>query len=95
MVDEVNLSFAESAVHDLEEIRDYYIDQHVPEIGERFLLDIISAVQKLTDHPDRGRIVPEFNQPFLRELILPPFRMFIVAPPRVSASYASGVANDY
>jgi plasmid stabilization system protein ParE len=27
------------------------------------------------DHPDLGRFVPEFDQPFLRELIHPPFRI--------------------
>jgi toxin ParE1/3/4 len=27
------------------------------------------------DHPDIGRIVPEFNQPSIREIIHPPFRI--------------------
>lgn len=31
--------------------------------------------QALADHPDMGRVVPEFEQPFLRELIHPPFRI--------------------
>ena len=43
------IRFAESALADLESIRDWY-----------------------ADHPDMGRIVPEFDQPFLRELIRPP-----------------------
>jgi plasmid stabilization system protein ParE len=69
------LLFAESAIQDLEEIREYYSDLDVPEVGERFLREIIGLVEALPAHPDRGRIVPEFNQPFLRELIHPPFRV--------------------
>jgi len=29
----------------------------------------------LAEHPDIGRMVPEFGQPFLREWIRPPFRI--------------------
>lgn len=69
------VTFAESAVLDLEDIRDDYQEQHVPDIGERFLLEIVALVEELSTHPDRGRMVPEFNQPSLRELIHPPFRI--------------------
>lgn len=69
------VTFAESAVLDLEDIREYHQEQHVPEIGKRFLREIIKLVEDLPSHPDRGRMVPEFNQPSLRELIHPPFRI--------------------
>jgi len=69
------VTFAESAVLDLEDIRAYYQEQHVPEIGERFLREIINLGEDLPSLPDRGRMVPEFNQPSLRELIHPPFRI--------------------
>jgi plasmid stabilization system protein ParE len=69
------VTFAESAILDLEGIREYYQEQQVPEIGERFLREIIVLIEDLIIHPDRGRIVPEFNQPLLRELIHPPFRI--------------------
>jgi plasmid stabilization system protein ParE len=69
------VSFAESAVLDLEDIREYYQEQHVPEIGERFLREIVALVEELPTYPDRGRMVPEFNQPSLRELVHPPFRI--------------------
>lgn len=69
------ITFAESAISDLEAIRDYYYEQEVPEAGERFLREILDLVEDLPTHPDRGRIVPEFNQPLLRELIHPPFRI--------------------
>lgn len=30
---------------------------------------------RFADHPDTGRVAPEFDQPSLRELIRPPFRI--------------------
>ena len=53
----------------------WYQSQGVPEVGERFVADIVARIEVLTQHPDSGRIVPEFDQPFLRELIHPPFRI--------------------
>jgi len=70
-----SLSFAESALRDLEAMRDYYREQQVSEIGERFLREILALAETLPDYPDRGRMVPEFDQPNLRELIHPPFRI--------------------
>ncbi len=75
MTKEVSVIFAESAILDLEEIRDYYLEQQVPDVGECFLQEIITLIESLPTYPDRGRIVPEFNQPLLRELIHPPFRI--------------------
>lgn len=75
MPNHIVISLAESAVQDLEAIREYYQEQEVPEVGDRFVKEIISSVEELNVHPDRGRVVPEFNSPQLRELILPPFRV--------------------
>jgi toxin ParE1/3/4 len=47
----------------------------VPDVGERLLGEIVASIEALADHPDMGRIVPEFDQPLLRELIRPPFRI--------------------
>ena len=69
------IRFAESALTDLEAIRTCYAEQGVPDIGERFVEEIVDRVEALRSHPEMGRIVPEFNQPFLRELIYPPFRI--------------------
>ncbi len=71
----VALRFAESALADLESIRDWYVEKDVPEVGERLIGEIVASIEALADHPDMGRIVPEFDQPFLRELIRPPFRI--------------------
>ncbi len=71
----VAIRFAESAIADLESIRDWYADQGVPEVGDRLIEEIVSRIGVLRDHPEMGRIVPEFDQPFLRELVHPPFRI--------------------
>ena len=69
------VSFAESALRDLEDIRGWYTEQGVPEVGARLVAEVFQRVQALADHPDMGRVVPEFDQQFLRELIQPPFRV--------------------
>ena len=75
MSNRITITLAESAIQDLTDIREYYHAQEVPEVGDRFVKEIISSVEELAIHPDRGRIVPEFNRPQLRELIHPPFRI--------------------
>ena len=71
----IAIRFAESALADLESIRTWYAGQDVPEVGERLIGEIVAGIEALADHPDMGRIVPEFDQPSLRELIRPPFRI--------------------
>lgn len=69
------IRFAESALADLASIRTWYAEQDVPEVGERLIGQIFASIEALADHPDMGRVVPEFDQPSLRELIRPPFRI--------------------
>jgi len=69
------ITFAVSAVKDLEAIRTWYADQQIPEVGERLLAEIFSAVEMLADFPESGRVVPEFGILHLREIIHPPFRV--------------------
>ncbi|TVS13064.1 MAG: type II toxin-antitoxin system RelE/ParE family toxin [Gammaproteobacteria bacterium] len=71
----ITVRFAESALADLESIRDRYVEQSLPAIAERLIGELVASIEALGDHPDMGRIVPEFDQPFLRELIRPPFRI--------------------
>jgi len=71
----VAIRLAESALADLDSVRDWYVEQGVPDIGDRFLADILQRVNTLRDHPETGRIVPEFDQTTLRELIHRPFRI--------------------
>jgi plasmid stabilization system protein ParE len=69
------VSFALSAVTDLEQIRDWYAGRQVPEVGERFLREIVEHVEHFADFPESGRVVPEFGLAQLREIIHPPFRI--------------------
>ena len=71
----VSVRLAESAVADLEELRAWYTEQGVPTVGDRCVEEILERIEALSDHPGMGRIVPEFDQPLLRELIQPPFRV--------------------
>lgn len=70
-----SIRIAESALQDLRDIQDWYLEQGVPETGTRFLLEILARIERLAEHPEIGRIVPEFGQDTLRELIHPPFRI--------------------
>ena len=71
----MKLIIARSALNDLQDIRAYYLEQGVPEIGQQFVRTILKKAQRLIDHPDSGRKVPEFDQEQIRELIYPPFRI--------------------
>lgn len=71
----ITISFAGSALGDLEEILDYYREQHAPGGDEKLVADIIRDIELLIDQPDMGRIVPEFALQNPRELIRPPFRI--------------------
>ncbi|MFA6500145.1 MAG: type II toxin-antitoxin system RelE/ParE family toxin [Desulfurivibrionaceae bacterium] len=69
------ITFAESAFQDLEDILAYYAGQAMPQVGSRFVAEIITDIELLSSQPRMGRIVPEFEQDFLLELIRPPFRI--------------------
>lgn len=69
------ISFAGSALSDLEAIKVWYAEQGVPHVGDRLVAEVFERIETLADHPDMGRVVPEFEQASLRELIHPPFRI--------------------
>ena len=69
------IRFAASAVSDLEELQAWYAEQGVAGTGTRLVADVVQRIEHLADHPDLGRVVPEFGQSFLRELIVPPLRI--------------------
>ncbi len=75
MVDKIKVSLAESAIKDLEDILEYYEEQKIPHVGNRLVGQVIDDIEHLKDQPDIGRIVAEFEQKNLRELIRPPFRI--------------------
>lgn len=74
----MELRLAQSAVDDLQAIQEYYLQQGVPDIGKQYVTDILKHTDMLKQHPDSGRIVPEFDLNHIRELIHPPFRLVYV-----------------
>jgi toxin ParE1/3/4 len=81
MVDKIKVSLAESAIKDLESILDYYIEQKIPHVGKRLVGKVVDDIECLKDQPGMGRVVPEFEQMSLRELIRPPFRIVYLREP--------------
>lgn len=69
------VSFALSALSDLESVLAWYADRGVPEVGHRLVTELVAQAEMLAVHPEIGRIVPEFDVPGLRELLHPPFRI--------------------
>ena len=71
----MSISFSKSAIEDLKGIKEYYLEQGVPQIGLNFVAAIIEHVETLSTHPEIGRVVPEFKDESIRELIHSPFRV--------------------
>ncbi len=69
------VTLAESAIGDFKVIRDDYCEQEIHGAGERFSGEILTPVEALPTCPEWWRIVPQRNQPVLRKLLHPPFRI--------------------
>jgi plasmid stabilization system protein ParE len=70
-----SVTLSASGLRDLRGIRDWYEEEGVSGVGSRLVAEIFTHIHHLAENPDLGRIVPEFQQRFLRELIHPPFRI--------------------
>ena len=75
MAEKIAITFAASAIKDLEDMQAYYSGEGVPDAGKRLTAEIIARVERLSAHPLSGRVVPEFHVEHLREIIYPPFRI--------------------
>jgi plasmid stabilization system protein ParE len=75
MAKRLSLTFSESAVRDLEDVRDWYSQQGAAEAGDKLVREVVERTEQLGEFPDSGRIVPEFDTTWLRELVHPPFRI--------------------
>jgi toxin ParE1/3/4 len=79
----VAIRFTESAVAGLEAVHAWYGEQGMPEVGKRIVRELVRHIERLRDHAEMGGIVPEFEEPSLRELIHPPFRIVYRREPRL------------
>lgn len=64
----VKVIWTDFAIEDLRSIHDY-ISQDSKTYADRFVEKLISRVDQLEYLPNSGRVVPEFNNELLRELI--------------------------
>jgi len=71
----VKVRLTDSAVNDLREQHLYYEEQLAPQVGQRFVIEILDRIETLIDNPDIGRVVPEFSTDSIRELTHKPFRI--------------------
>lgn len=59
----------------LEILRDIH-DSTGPAVAARWAEHLLRAPEALARHPRLGRMVPEIGRPDIRELIVPPYRIF-------------------
>ena len=72
---QLKISFTHSALSDLEAVLEFYNEKKIPHVGERLVQKVFKDIKLLSEQPDIGRRVPEFDLKYLRELIRPPFRI--------------------
>lgn len=69
------IDLAQSARDDLADIIAWYTSEGVPQVGLRLVREIRDRIVQLAESPDSGKMVPEFESPWLRELEHPPYRI--------------------
>ena len=69
-----------------------FIASDNPRRAESFAYELMAQTDMLQDHPEIGRIVPEYRDPKIREIIFRPYRIvYRVGHPRnLSRSPVSG-----
>ncbi|MBN2012809.1 type II toxin-antitoxin system RelE/ParE family toxin [candidate division KSB1 bacterium] len=70
----MNGKFITRAYYRLREIK-HFISKHSPEWATKFQNFLISKVKPLSSHPQMERIVPEKQDPSIRELIVNHYRI--------------------
>jgi toxin ParE1/3/4 len=68
------LIWSPSALLDAKDIA-IFITEDSPMAAERFVESLFQIVERLADFPESGRIVPEFGNPAIREVIRRPCRI--------------------
>lgn len=68
------LTWSPAALLDLREILDY-IAEDDPTAARTFIQSLFRAVERLPTFPESGRVVPEFDDPTIREIIRRPCRI--------------------
>jgi toxin ParE1/3/4 len=69
-----HLIWSPSAMLDVKDIA-AFIEEDSPSAAKQFVKSLFQAVERLADFPNSGRIVPEFGDPAIREVIRRPCRI--------------------
>lgn len=77
----IEIVWSQQAVDDLVGIRDF-IARTSPRYAEVTVHKLVEAVERLRSFPESGRVVPELDEPSVREVIHGAYRiMYEVRPP--------------
>src|SRR5687767_5322079 len=68
------VSLSPSARRDLQAIV-RYISMDAPERALHFGQFLVSSCKRLADFPEMGRMVPEFGEPIIREIVVRSYRV--------------------
>lgn len=66
--------WTEPAWQDLEAAAEY-IARDSGAYAVAFVREVLEAAESLTDFAERGQIVPDFHDPYIRELLVRPYRL--------------------
>jgi toxin ParE1/3/4 len=70
----VEVRWTPQAADDLDAIAEF-ISQDSPHYSSLLVLDVLCAVDRLIQFPKSGRVVPEIDDPLVREIILGSYRI--------------------
>ena len=62
------------SLKDINEIKDY-ISKNNPGIAVKFISKIVEIIDSIPDNPLKGRVVPEYLNPNIREIIFKNYRI--------------------
>jgi plasmid stabilization system protein ParE len=68
------IAWSPQAIEDVESIRDF-IGRDSPAYGALVAAHLIASVERLAQFPESGRVVPEFQDPGLREVLWRNYRV--------------------
>lgn len=72
----VEVRWTLQASEDLDSIAQF-IAKDSPQYARLFVTDVLQAVERLREFAKSGRIVPELNDPVVREIILGNYRLVL------------------
>ena len=77
-----DIRWTRQAADDLESIADFISEDSI-HYASLFVINVLGAVQRLENFPRSGRIVPESNDPIIREIILGNYRIVYRVKPEI------------